>query len=88
MTSSPIAYGSSSPFNEKERETIERIYRRVVEGDHENCDAMAQLVARGIQNLEKLGSQFCRQSHAAGPGRHNHREQLGRNLILIVAISK
>jgi hypothetical protein len=55
MTSSPIVYGSSSPFSEDERETIERIYRHIVEGEHEECDAMAQLVVRGIQNLEKLG---------------------------------
>jgi hypothetical protein len=55
VTSSPISYGSSSPFSEAERETIEEIYRRVVEGDHDEASGMAQMIVRDLQNLEKLG---------------------------------
>jgi hypothetical protein len=55
MNSAPIVYGPSSPFDEEEREMIERIYRRVAEGDDEGSRSTAQLVVRGVQNLEKLG---------------------------------
>lgn len=55
MSSFPVRYGPSSPFNEEDRETTERIYQRVVEIDHEGSQAMAQLVVRQMENLEKLG---------------------------------
>ena len=55
MTSFPVRYGPSSPFDREDRETIERVYRRIVEADHEDSREMAALVVRRIENLEKLG---------------------------------
>ena len=55
MTSFPVRYGPTSPFNEQDRETIERIYRRVVEIDDDESRALAQLVVHQTENLEKLG---------------------------------
>ena len=55
MTSLPLRYGPSSPFDTEDRETIERIYRRVVAVDHEDSRASAELVVQRMENLERLG---------------------------------
>jgi len=55
MTPFPSRYGPSSPFDNEAQETIERIYWRVVEIEHEDSRALAELVVRRLENLEKLG---------------------------------
>ena len=55
MTTFPSRYGPSSPFDKEAQETIERIYWRVVEIEHEDSRALAELVVRRLENLEKLG---------------------------------
>ena len=55
MTTFPSRYGPSSPFDKEAQETVERIYWRVVESDHEDSRALAELVVRRMGNLEKLG---------------------------------
>ena len=55
MATFPSRYGPSSPFDEQAQETIERIYWRIVEIEHEDSRALAELVVRRMENLEKLG---------------------------------
>jgi len=55
VTTFPSRFGPSSPFDEEARETIERIYWRVVESEHEDSRTLAELLVRRLQNLEKLG---------------------------------
>lgn len=55
MTWFPVRYGPSSPFGKEDRQTIERIYRRVVECDREDARALADLLVQRMENLERLG---------------------------------